>query len=80
MFLSTRLPNTSFVYQFDLDSVWTFIFQVPANQAVAVPQKGAKTELIGEAAIVILAMVRTMLNQVTLVNNSVCYLIFTIYH
>ena len=45
--------------QFDLDSMWSFVF----GDSASVPS--AKLELCPEAAVVILAMVRAMLNQVS---------------
>ena len=51
-------------FQFDLDSMWTYIYGVPANQRV--PSNNAKRELNVEAACVVLAMIRAMLNQVNI--------------
>ena len=42
--------------------MWTYIYGVPANQRV--PANNAKRELNVEAACVVLAMIRAMLNQV----------------
>ena len=50
--------------QFDLDSVWTFIYGVPASQPASLFNK-KKSDLCPEAATVILAMVRAVLNKVT---------------
>ena len=49
---------------FDLDSVWTFIFGVPASQPAAIKKRSSKAELCPEGALVILSMARNMLNQV----------------
>ncbi|CAH1794598.1 unnamed protein product [Owenia fusiformis] len=54
-----RLPECE---QFDLDSVWTFIFGVPASQSGA-KKANNRAELCPEAAFVILSMIRYMLNQ-----------------
>ncbi|XP_023930684.1 WD repeat and FYVE domain-containing protein 3 [Lingula anatina] len=48
--------------QFDIDSVWTYIFGVPASQPAA-SLKNHKTEFCPEAAFCILAMVRAIFNQ-----------------
>lgn len=49
--------------QLSLDAVWTVIFGVPASKPVVVLAK-EQVDLCPEAAILILAMVRSMLNQV----------------
>ncbi|XP_074647224.1 WD repeat and FYVE domain-containing protein 3-like [Tubulanus polymorphus] len=56
--------------QFDLDSVWTFIFGVPASQTMSSARKDVKPEICPEAALVILAMIRAMLNQETYIKSS----------
>ncbi|XP_064637335.1 WD repeat and FYVE domain-containing protein 3-like isoform X3 [Lineus longissimus] len=48
---------------FDLDSVWTYIFGVPASQPMTGNRKEAKPDICPEATLVILAMIRSMLNQ-----------------
>ncbi|KAJ9586850.1 hypothetical protein L9F63_019532, partial [Diploptera punctata] len=45
----------------DLDSVWNFMFGVPASQSVT--SIAGRVSLCPEAVMVLLAMVRTMLNQ-----------------
>lgn len=47
--------------QLDLDSIWTFVFGVPASQCATTIS--GRVSLCPEAAITILAMVRAMLNQ-----------------
>ncbi|RZF45662.1 hypothetical protein LSTR_LSTR010613 [Laodelphax striatellus] len=47
----------------DLDNVWSFMFGVPASQSVTA--MSGRVNLCPEAVIVLLAMVRTMLNQET---------------
>ena len=49
--------------QLSLDSVWTVIFGVPASKPVVVARE--QVDLCPDAAMVILAMVRSMLNQVS---------------
>lgn len=49
--------------QFDLDSIWTFIFGVPASSATVV---GSIHNMCTEAAFLLLAMLRSMLNLVSL--------------
>ena len=65
--ISGEIKITTFYYlcafQFDLDSMWTYIYGVPADQRV--PTNNAKCELNAEAACVVLAMIRAMLNQVS---------------
>ncbi|XP_070185825.1 WD repeat and FYVE domain-containing protein 3-like isoform X2 [Littorina saxatilis] len=48
--------------QLSLDAVWTVIFGVPASKPVVVPSR-EQVDLCPDAAMVILAMVRSMLNQ-----------------
>jgi hypothetical protein len=51
--------------QLNLDAVWTVIFGVPASKPVSVIAKEKlKTELCPDAALVLLALIRHMLNQV----------------
>ncbi|XP_076854600.1 LOW QUALITY PROTEIN: WD repeat and FYVE domain-containing protein 3 [Brachyhypopomus gauderio] len=52
----TELPDC---LQFDLDSIWTFIFGVPA---CAAPVVGSVHSVCTEAAFLLLAMLRSMLN------------------
>uniref|UniRef100_A0A8C1A0U4 WD repeat and FYVE domain containing 3 n=1 Tax=Cyprinus carpio carpio TaxID=630221 RepID=A0A8C1A0U4_CYPCA len=52
----TELPDS---LQFDLDSIWTFIFGVPASSATVV---GSIHNMCTEAAFLLLAMLRSMLN------------------
>lgn len=47
--------------QFDLDSIWTFIFGMPASSATVV---GSIHNVYTEAAFLLLAMLRSMLNLV----------------
>lgn len=47
--------------QFDLDSIWTFIFGLPASSATVV---GSIHGVYPEAAFLLLAMLRSMLNLV----------------
>lgn len=47
--------------QFDLDSIWTFIFGLPASSATVV---GSIHSVYPEAAFLLLAMLRSMLNLV----------------
>lgn len=47
--------------QFDLDSIWSFIFGVPASSATVV---SAIHNVCTEAAFLLLAMLRSMLNLV----------------
>lgn len=49
--------------QLSLDAVWTVIFGVPASKPVVVARE--QVDLCPDAAMVILAMVRSMLNQVS---------------
>ena len=56
--------QAQYFFQFDLDSMWTYIYGVPANQRV--PSNNAKGDLNVEAACVVLAMIRAMLNQVNI--------------
>lgn len=48
-------------HQFDLDSIWTFIFGMPASSATVV---GSIHSVYPEAAFLLLAMLRSMLNLV----------------
>ena len=72
--------QAQYFFQFDLDSMWTYIYGVPANQRV--PSNNAKGDLNVEAACVVLAMIRAMLNQVNILIHktirktfvSSCYL------
>uniref|UniRef100_A0A673H4N5 WD repeat and FYVE domain-containing protein 3-like n=1 Tax=Sinocyclocheilus rhinocerous TaxID=307959 RepID=A0A673H4N5_9TELE len=50
---------THLLTQFDLDSIWTFIFGVPASSATVV---GSIHNMCTEAAFLLLAMLRSMLN------------------
>lgn len=50
-----------FSHQFDLDSIWTFIFGMPASSATVV---GSIHSVYPEAAFLLLAMLRSMLNLV----------------
>ncbi|TRZ02111.1 hypothetical protein DNTS_034933 [Danionella cerebrum] len=52
----TELPES---LQFDLDSIWTFMFGVPASSAAVV---GSLHNMCTEAAFLLLAMLRSMLN------------------
>ncbi|XP_036384178.1 WD repeat and FYVE domain-containing protein 3 isoform X2 [Megalops cyprinoides] len=52
----TELPDN---LQFDLDSIWTFIFGVPASSGTVV---GSVHSVCTEAAFLLLAMLRSMLN------------------
>lgn len=54
---------TYLLTQFDLDSIWTFIFGVPASSATVV---GSIHNMCTEAAFLLLAMLRSMLNLVSL--------------
>lgn len=59
-----ELINFKFLYtsfQLDLDSIWTFVFGVPASQCATTIS--GRVSLCPEAAIAILTMVRAMLNQ-----------------
>lgn len=47
--------------QFDLDSIWTFIFGIPASSGTVV---GSIHSVCTEAAFLLLAMLRSMLNLV----------------
>lgn len=47
--------------QFDLDSIWTFIFGMPASSGTVV---GSIHSVCTEAAFLLLAMLRSMLNLV----------------
>ena len=51
------------VLQLSLDSVWTVIFGVPASRPVVVLAR-EQVDLCPDAAMVIMAMIRSMLNQV----------------
>ncbi|KAG5834255.1 hypothetical protein ANANG_G00259620 [Anguilla anguilla] len=56
----SELPeNLQFSSQFDLDSIWTFIFGVPASSGAVV---GSIHNVCTEAAFLLLAMLRSMLN------------------
>ncbi len=57
------LSCTHLLTQFDLDSIWTFIFGVPASSATVV---GSIHNMCTEAAFLLLAMLRSMLNLVSL--------------
>lgn len=48
-------------HQFDLDSIWAFIFGVPASSGTVV---GSIHSVCTEAAFLLLAMLRSMLNLV----------------
>lgn len=48
-------------HQFDLDSIWTFIFGMPASSTTVV---GSIHSVYPEAAFLLLAMLRSMLNLV----------------
>lgn len=50
-----------FSSQFDLDSIWTFIFGMPASSGAVV---GSIHSVCTEAAFLLLAMLRSMLNLV----------------
>ena len=52
------------LFQFNLDTVWTVIFGGVEAKPVIVKGRNHKMELCSEAAAVLLAMVRTLLNQV----------------
>ncbi|KAG7214328.1 hypothetical protein INR49_023145 [Caranx melampygus] len=52
----TELPDS---LQFDLDSIWTFIFGIPASSGTVV---GSIHSVCTEAAFLLLAMLRSMLN------------------
>ncbi|XP_036381916.1 WD repeat and FYVE domain-containing protein 3 isoform X1 [Megalops cyprinoides] len=54
----TELPD-SLQVNFDLDSIWTFIFGVPASSGTVV---GSVHSVCTEAAFLLLAMLRSMLN------------------
>uniref|UniRef100_A0A672QYC5 WD repeat and FYVE domain containing 3 n=1 Tax=Sinocyclocheilus grahami TaxID=75366 RepID=A0A672QYC5_SINGR len=54
----TELPDSLQVH-FDLDSIWTFIFGVPSSSATVV---GSIHNMCTEAAFLLLAMLRSMLN------------------
>lgn len=54
----------SLLIQLNLDKVWTVIFGIPANKPVSLTTKEKQADLCPEAAIVILSMIRSMLNQV----------------
>ncbi|CAM1304230.1 WDFY3 (predicted) [Pycnogonum litorale] len=49
--------------QFDLDSIWSYIFGVPASQSASAIAN--KREICSDVVIVLLSMVRSMLNQPT---------------
>jgi hypothetical protein len=58
-------------FQLNLDKVWTVIFGVPASKPVSIAAKEKQTDLCPEAAIVILSMIRSMLNQVSQTQQKV---------
>lgn len=55
----------SLLIKLNLDKVWTVIFGIPANKPVSLTTKEKQADLCPEAAIVILSMIRSMLNQVS---------------
>lgn len=60
----------SFVFQLNLDAVWTVIFGVPASKPVSI---ATRDDFCQDAAVVLLAMIRFMLNQV-------CWHLFYVLH
>lgn len=58
------------IFQLNLDAVWTVIFGVPASKPVSIVAKEKHTQLCPDAALVILTMIRTMLNQVIIIGAS----------
>ncbi|XP_035247122.1 WD repeat and FYVE domain-containing protein 3 isoform X4 [Anguilla anguilla] len=59
MFLQQPVSELPENLQFDLDSIWTFIFGVPASSGAVV---GSIHNVCTEAAFLLLAMLRSMLN------------------
>ncbi|XP_032825005.2 WD repeat and FYVE domain-containing protein 3 isoform X1 [Petromyzon marinus] len=55
-----RLPGD---LKFDLDSIWTFIFGVPASESSGLAPVAPINGICPEAAILLLSMLRSMLNQ-----------------
>lgn len=60
--------------QFDLDSIWTFIFGVPASCGTVT---SSIHSVCTEAAFLLLGMLRSMLNSVS-IKNSVCISVYCI--
>lgn len=56
------LSHFLFIQQFDLDSIWTFIFGVPASSGTVV---SSVHSICTEAAFLLLGMLRSMLNSVS---------------
>ena len=64
MLLGQQIKSLPTDVQLNLDAVWTVIFGVPASKPVSVIAKEKlKTELCPDAALVLLALIRHMLNQ-----------------
>ncbi|XP_045600783.1 WD repeat and FYVE domain-containing protein 3 isoform X4 [Procambarus clarkii] len=61
LLLGQPVKNVQNNTKLDLDSIWTFVFGVPASQCATTIS--GRVSLCPEAAIAILAMVRAMLNQ-----------------
>ncbi|KAG0712298.1 WD repeat and FYVE domain-containing protein 3 [Chionoecetes opilio] len=61
LLLGQPVKNVQNNTKLDLDSIWTFVFGVPASQCATTIS--GRVSLCPEAAIAILTMVRTMLNQ-----------------
>ena len=52
------------LFQFDLDSIWQSVFGVPSSQPITAIKRDPKAEMCADGAVVMLAMIRAMLNQV----------------
>lgn len=61
VYLTVYYPSVCLSSQFDLDSLWTFIFGIPASSGTVV---ASIHNVYTEAAFLLLAMLRSMLNLV----------------
>ncbi|XP_052069301.1 WD repeat and FYVE domain-containing protein 3-like isoform X1 [Mytilus californianus] len=63
MLLGQHIKELPSDVQLNLDQVWTVIFGVPASKPVSAIAKEKQAELCPDAALVLLALIRHMLNQ-----------------
>ena len=67
------LLSFCFIFQLNLDTVWTVIFNVPISKSVSALMSDNSIQMCSDAALILLAMVRSLLNPVS--THYVCFCI-----
>ena len=63
-------PEQLILFQLNLDTIWTVIFNVPISKSVSALMSDSSIQMCSDAAIILLAMVRSLLNPVSLYYDS----------